>query len=1131
MLEMTWTRRPAACLTRVWFFLILVMTCRGVAGQAETGLRDTTARRLLEALQDRGMPDVSLWLLDRLARPDSGISAELTGELEYRRALALVSAGRAEPSMEKRLKTFEQAQVAIDAFLSTQLPQTALPDGADDIDRLDAEIAALDRETRRINANIQQGKLRQERGRLQQAEAAREAGSGTSGETKARVSPAAAAVFREAVVSFRAAEQLITSSPIAGGDGDSSDSDASDADEEGSLLDRVRKLLERVDAAVGDRRPRAARGGRSRVEASRLLREWQVGLSERQDTLRNKLLEVRLLLGEAFFEVASALDVGSDEWRAAIEESIAVDKEMYEKYRTLLAGQVARVSQGRSEAALARAMPVQAEAAVGESDRDRQFAKALATLADVRALSGGGTIEALRARAYNVSLECWLEILPEDAYAGFDGLDEGDVRLAVAGGGPPESLNADWLGFKYRTALLLSRVVAASRTSPGPKNPLLTNAGRSIQQLATAVAKANREFSSEARELLSSSADVSIAVSFASLMDRSGVAIATMQAASSDEEKTAAREEAVALIRKALPLAEDVETAELNRARYMLTFLCYDGDRLLDAAAMGEFLATWYPNAPGSLQAARIAMASLQKLSSDPNPARAAEARNRCGMVAVLILENWPEDPATQDAAAIAISAAASSGVPDRIFSLVEKIPEQIRDADISLRAGIAAWKAIASLQSATGDEQPSSDDLAHWQQEAAALLDSGLAAESDAEAGQPGQLAVAAALAASQIAVNTGDLARATEVFEHPQYGPWTILTTGSEPAGVAGSMAEDILRFGLSLFIQTEQIEKAEIAMTRLEAVAAAPAQLTATYLRLGRELQAQLEQLASSSGDGQLDAESRQRAINILDGFERLLDAVAASQTSSMQARLWVATTYLELGSAGLGTGEAAGIGVVVPQAKADGYLARAASAYEAVLEAGDEQTQRYEPSIRFKLAELYRVTGKFDEAVENIAWILSDPSRVNWVDGQFEAARILQQAGEATADTTAANRLLTEAIAGRSDGSAVFWGWGGLASRLSRKAVVPADADEAARTASHQFFQARLELARCRKAIAGKSAAGREEALLKAERDITVTYRLYPELGGPEMRDAFDSLLKQIQKERGQPVEGLAAIKGV
>ena len=75
------------------------------------------------------------------------------------------------------------------------------------------------------------------------------------------------------------------------------------------------------------------------------------------------------------------------------------------------------------------------------------------------------------------------------------------------------------------------------------------------------------------------------------------------------------------------------------------------------------------------------------------------------------------------------------------------------------------------------------------------------------------------------------------------------------------------------------------------------------------------------------------------------------------------------------------------------------------------------------------------------------------------------------------------------------------------------------------------EARLELARCRKAIAEKQPTGRDEALAKAQRDIEVTYRLYPQLGGDEMRAAFDALLKQIQKDLGKPADGLAAIDGV
>jgi len=1101
--------------------------------QGSASLRDDTARRLLEALEERGMPDVSLWLLERLAQPESGVSAELRSELEYRKALALVGVGHSEPSLEKRRQTFEQAQLAIDAFVASPLPEAVLPDSADEIDNMAAEITALDHAARRINARIQQGKLRQERGRLLQAEAARRGKAGMPAVPEGGGSPAAASFFNEAVASFRAAERLITSSPIASVD-DEAKSGASEAEqpdaevgEHSSLLDRVRTMIEEVDAALGERRPRSSRGGRPRAEAARLLREWQAGLGERQDRLRNKLLEVRLLLGEGLYEVAMALETGSTQWQAALRESIAVDEQMYEKYRTLLAGQYARVSQGRSEAVFAKSMPVEPDAAPGQSARDKQFTKALATLADVLSLPGGGAIESLRAKAYNVSLECWLEMLPDEAYARFDGLDESGVRLALTGGGPPESLDTDWLGFKYRTALMLSRVLAASQANQGQQNPLVSNADRTIRQLALAVAKANRDFANEARELLAASGDVAIVEDFATLMDQAGVAISVLQSAAAPEDKAAARNDAIAAIRAALPLAEKNELAARNRARYTLTFLLYDGEKLLDAAAMGEFLSIWYPNAPGSVQAARIAMASWQKLSATEQAPLAAEARRRCGTVAERILDTWPDDPVSRDAAAIAISAAAASD-PVRIFEVINKIPQAWRGSDTALRAGIAAWKAIASLQGEADDRQAVDEDLTAWTQQAADLLDRGLAElpEDEAVSG----LAVAAALARCQIAMAAGDIAVATQVLEHPQFGPWTIVTDGSQPAGAAGSMTEDILQIAMQLFIQTEQSAKLETAMNKLEAVATDPARLTASYLRLSQELQKQLKQIASTAVDGRLDAESRRRGTALLEGFERFLDALA-SRGKDVPTQLWVATTYLELGSAGLGDDAVAGVGTIVPKTKADDYLARAAASYEALLEESREETERYEPSIRFKLAEVYRAIGKFDSALENMAWILGDETRVNWIDGQFEAARILQQAGEMADDASTANRLLTEAIVGRSDGPARFWGWGGLAQRLSRKAVVPSDGDEAARTAANQFFQARLELARCRKAIAEKTPAARDDLLAKAERDIAVTYRLYPELGGREMRTAFDSLLKQIQKERGQAAEGLAAIEGV
>jgi hypothetical protein len=44
---------------------------------------------------------------------------------------------------------------------------------------------------------------------------------------------------------------------------------------------------------------------------------------------------------------------------------------------------------------------------------------------------------------------------------------------------------------------------------------------------------------------------------------------------------------------------------------------------------------------------------------------------------------------------------------------------------------------------------------------------------------------------------------------------------------------------------------------------------------------------------------------------------------------------------------------------------------------------------------------------------------------------------------------------------------------------------------------------------------------------AANDIALTYKLYPELGGPSMYRQFDKLLKEIEKKRGNVAsKGLA-----
>jgi hypothetical protein len=93
--------------------------------------------------------------------------------------------------------------------------------------------------------------------------------------------------------------------------------------------------------------------------------------------------------------------------------------------------------------------------------------------------------------------------------------------------------------------------------------------------------------------------------------------------------------------------------------------------------------------------------------------------------------------------------------------------------------------------------------------------------------------------------------------------------------------------------------------------------------------------------------------------------------------------------------------------------------------------------------------------------------------------------------------------------------VAWGWGGIANRLARQAADPKAVDVRAK-----FFTARLNVVRCRLALLAKSPQDRAKLLQMVQNDVAITYRLYPDLGGDAVRSQFDSLLKQIQRERGE-----------
>ena len=175
----------------------------------------------------------------------------------------------------------------------------------------------------------------------------------------------------------------------------------------------------------------------------------------------------------------------------------------------------------------------------------------------------------------------------------------------------------------------------------------------------------------------------------------------------------------------------------------------------------------------------------------------------------------------------------------------------------------------------------------------------------------------------------------------------------------------------------------------------------------------------------------------------------------------------------------------------------------------------EIERFVPSIRLKLASVYRELGQWDGAISHLDWVLGDAKRQNALDVQVQAAELLQAAGAKAADGAAGARWLREAIAGRKNGPSVAWGWGGIANRLARQAADPKAVDARAK-----FFEARLNVVRCRLELLGKPAQDRAKLLQMAQNDVAVTYRLYPDLGGESFRAQFDALLRRVQKERGE-----------
>jgi hypothetical protein len=1035
---------------------------------AETAA-DASTRKLLDQLEERKMPDVVLWVLDRVTA-DPAASAELKSEVPFRRASALVALSRTEADSKKRAALYDQAQQQIDEFLK-ETPESR----------------------RAIDAYLQKSNLLIERARMRLEQAKR------PGADAAGLKQEAVGFFDQAIKALEGTakpDQEITQVTNA----------------EDAVLKEWREAKKKVaaikppepaDDGKGGRRParppRGAAGELERLEAD-------------VEALQGKLVQTRIMAASVHFEKARAFDPKSKEWQATLEESTKQFKEIADKYPNLGGGVLSRYYEGRNLAELGK--------------REQ----ALTTLASLVVLDGTSPLEVmLRAKALTTSLECWL------ADKKFDAFDESmrafalDARKVLRLASEP-----DRLALKYRAAeLLKAQAEALPPNESNRRRQLLADAGK----LAMEVARVNRDFADEAEKLVASlgkevlnaadqgftGAVAEAKVALAAFQEKQGEVKKLLDAGQDATAATAAagtaRDEALAKFDAALAQAEAGEKGDnapdeqsVSYARYMRTYLLYDAKRYAEAADLGAMVVERFPNAMGSRQSGMIAVASLQQLAK----AGDAEAKQKLEQVARAIAQTWPAEKEAGDALGVLVNLAVEARDPQKLIGLVDSLPANAGGRSMTLgRAGTVLWREVSEQSRAEESARPPAETIAAWKQKARTYLDEALA-------GPPGtgpalRVTAAAALARAQIALDEGDAAGALKFLEAPGVGPWTLVNDPNADAALReGSFAEATLTVALRSFIQAEQLDKAQQAMDRLEQLAGSgnseeqSARLTNMYLSMGQQLQQQLERLGSENA-----ADARDKAVAILGGFEKFLDGLA-KRDQKVNSQIWVATTYLTLGS-GKGTG------AVVPKSKAAQYLDRAADVYAKLLARKDDaQVAQFEPSIRLKMASIYRERGKWAEAQEQIDWILSDAKRQNSLDAQVQAAEILQATAESlvATDAAAAEAKFREATTGRPEGPAVVWGWGGIASKVGRQAF--AGEDEKSLKARELFLTARLNHAACllaRSQLPGKAADDSKALLSKAKEAVSLTRKTAPDLGGPAMLSGYEKLLKEIQKLQG------------
>ena len=836
--------------------------------------------------------------------------------------------------------------------------------------------------------------------------------------------------------------------------------------------------------------------------------------ARRRDQFRASYAEVRLSIPQIAEQLADTTEPGSGQRVKLLKEARDEYKNVWDAYPRFLAGLNSCVYAARC------------------SHKLGDHKQALELLSEIFALSDNSVFKPIKRRAYVLATECWSKLDPYPYTEVVQRLDPAVKLLDKI-----EIKNRDWLRVQLELAVAMRAKSADVKSRGGPTS------NREGKEMERAAAKILRNVTrvpgplrDRAKQMLSDwdvniteAAEVASAppATFEEARDKAKEIVGELESVVGDAaliRKQLAREQdptkkpelqtqsielaadvselsksALAMFDNALEMANgETVRADINNVRYLQCYCYFADQKYIEAALIGEFLLSKYPNVEGTKQAMSLMIQSYSIMMDRAKDADKAYEQSRLEVAAANIVRRWPGS----NEAGAAASSMTRIGLNQKNIALAKRYFEAIPAKasyrnQIGLKLGQRMWYDYKkNAKSAEADAASLEAQLA----EAKQFLSDGVTGVTRDQMTYDTALG---ALFLIDVHLRSGETQKAIEQLETAPIAPLDLVKQ-KHPVitntPLAALYRREVYQVAIKTYLaamegadnQEQWVQRASgiINAMREEMKAnqdpKARARVTQIYQRIARELKDNFESIS--------DRDKKKRFAASLAKF---LGSIV-EDSSDGRIVLWAGSTMLtvaeSLEQAGLNT-------QAVPLFKS---AVDALSKAEKLGFSGGPEEKAMLLELKRQRALAQRGSGNFEASVEQFSEILKETP--NSMAVQIDVAKTLQQWGKFDGgpvrykEAVMGARPIKDPKTKRSRN--LIWGWEKLAIATRGKTKLRPAFFESL----YHLVESRMEFGVMTNNTKAVESAGRE---IKKERNRDATFA-----GLAEWKTKFDALEKRV-----------------